>query len=126
MSKFTTCRLGVLYSCRMDAKHLRVTMVIMDVLGVLMNAPPDDPVWGLRLCEQTGYGTGTIYPALDRLLNVGWIEDKWEEPPPKDRPSRRFYFVTSAGRVAYQQVCSERARRRKAWEKPALNAEGMA
>ena len=35
----------------------------MDVLDVLTNSPSDDPAWGLRLCEVTGYGTGTIYPA---------------------------------------------------------------
>ena len=55
-------------------------MVILDILDVVMNASTDDPVWGLKLCEQTGHGTGTIYPALDRLLQAGWIKDKWEEP----------------------------------------------
>ena len=33
---------------------------------------------GLRLCEVTGYGPGTIYPALDRLMRVGWIRDHWK------------------------------------------------
>ena len=54
----------------------------MDVLDVLTNSPSDDPAWGLRLCEVTGYGTGTIYPALDRLMKAGWITDHWEDPPP--------------------------------------------
>jgi PadR family transcriptional regulator PadR len=108
----------------MNARRLRVTMVIMDVLDVLMNAPPDDPAWGLRLCEQTGYGTGTIYPALDRLLNAGWIEDKWEEPPPADRPRRRFYFISSAGRAAYQEAKAAHAARRRTWATPALPAGG--
>lgn len=43
----------------------------MDVLDVLINSPSNDPAWGFRLCEVTGYGTGTIYPALDRLLKAG-------------------------------------------------------
>ena len=51
----------------------------MDILDVLTNSPPDNPAWGPQLCEQTGYGTGTIYPALDRLLQAGLIEDRWED-----------------------------------------------
>ena len=110
----------------MSAPKIRLTAVIMDVLDVLTSSPPDDPAWGLRLSEQTGYGTGTIYPALDRLLKVGWIEDKWEDPPPPDRPARRFYFVTSAGRAAYQEALSARAARRRAWATRSLPSGGPA
>jgi hypothetical protein len=47
----------------MSAPKIRMRAVIIDVLA---NSPPDNPAWSLRLCEVTGYGTGTIYPALDR------------------------------------------------------------
>ena len=110
----------------MSAPKIRLTAVIMDVLDVLTNSPSGDPAWGLVLCEQTGYGTGTIYPALDRLLKVGWIEDTWEEPTPADRPRRRYYFITSAGRAAYQEAVAARAARRMAWASPSLRAEGRA
>lgn len=110
----------------MSARRLRMTMVIMDILDVLMNAPPDDPSWGLKLCEATGHGTGTIYPALDRLLQAGWIEDRWEEPPPADRPRRRYYTVTSAGRAAYREAVAARSARRAAWARPGLRAGGTA
>ena len=40
-------------------------MIVMDILDVVMNAPPDSPAWGLMLCELTGHGPSTIYPALD-------------------------------------------------------------
>ena len=105
---------------------MRMTMVVMDVLDVLMSAPPDDPAWGLKMCEQTGHGTGTIYPALDRLLQAGWIEDRWEEPAPADRPRRRFYNVTSVGRAAYQEAVAARSRRRTAWTTPVLRTKGTA
>jgi PadR family transcriptional regulator PadR len=105
---------------------VRMTMVVMDVLDVLMSAPPNDPAWGLKMCEQTGHGTGTIYPALDRLLQAGWIEDRWEEPAPADRPRRRFYNVTSVGRAAYQEAVAARSRRRTAWTTPVLRTEGTA
>ena len=98
----------------MSAPKIRLTAVTMDVLDVLTNSPVDDPPWGLRLCEQTSYGTGTVYPALDRLLKVGWIEDRWEEPQQADRPRRRYYYITSAGRAAYQEAIAAHAARRTA------------
>jgi PadR family transcriptional regulator, regulatory protein PadR len=107
----------------MSAPKIRLTAVIMDILDVLTNSPLDDPPWGLRLCEQTGYGTGTIYPAVDRLLRAGWIESKWEDPAPADRPRRRYYFVTSAGRAEYQEALATRAARRTTW---ALQSGGAA
>jgi PadR family transcriptional regulator PadR len=110
----------------MSTPRVRMTMVVMDVLDVLMSAPPDDPAWGLKLCEQTGHGTGTIYPALDRLLQAGWIEDRWEEPPPADRPRRRFYSITSVGHAAYEEAMAARSRRRTAWTTPVLRTEGTA
>jgi PadR family transcriptional regulator PadR len=101
------------------ATRIRLTSVIMDTLDALAASPPDDPAWGLRLCEQTGYGTGTVYPALNRLLKAGWIADRWEDPPPEDRPRRRYYEITSTGREAYSAALRERAQRRAGWLRPA-------
>jgi DNA-binding MarR family transcriptional regulator len=106
----------------MSAPKVRLTAVIMDVLDVLTNSPPDAPAWGFRLCDVTGYGTGTIYPALDRLMKAGWIEDRWEDPPPADRPTRRFYEITSAGREHYAVALRARHERRAAWFPPAPHA----
>jgi PadR family transcriptional regulator, regulatory protein PadR len=110
----------------MSAPKVRLTAVIMDVLDVLTNSPPDDLAWGLRLCEATGYGTGTIYPALDRLMKAGWITDHWEDPPPADRPPRRFYEITSTGREQYAAGIRARRERRESWLHPAPHAGGGA
>ncbi len=103
----------------MSATKIRLTAVIMDVLDVITNSPTDNPAWGLLLCEQTGYGTSTVYPALDRLMKAGWIEDRWEEPPPADRPRRRFYEMTSTGLEQYAAALRGRRERRAAWLHPA-------
>src|SRR5579859_860667 len=110
----------------MSTPRVRMTMVVMDILDVIMSAPPDDPVWGLEICDATGRSTGTTYPALDRLLKAGWIEDRWEEPPPRDRPRRRYYSVTSAGRAAYQEALADHAARRAAWTRPVAHTRRLA
>lgn len=99
----------------MAAPRIKITRVIEAVLGEIMSAPPDDPAWGLRICEDTEYGPGTVYPALDRLMKADCIEDHWEDPKPADRPRRRFYTVTSAGRAAIEedQRRHEEARRNR-------------
>ena len=103
----------------MTAPHIRVTLVIMDVLNVIMSASPDDPAWGLRICEMTGHGPGTTYPALDRLMKAGWIEDLWEDPAPADRPRRRLYTITSVGRAGYASTLRAREERSAKWLRPA-------
>jgi DNA-binding PadR family transcriptional regulator len=99
-------------------------MVIMDILELLMNTPDDEPVWGFRICEETGYGTGTVYPALDRLLKAGWIEDRWEDPPPPDRPRRRYYILTSVGRASYHEAVADRSARRRKWARSVTQRAG--
>jgi PadR family transcriptional regulator PadR len=103
-----------------------MTMVVMDVLDVIMSAPFDELTWGLRICEATGHGTGTVYPALERLLKAGLIEDEWEEPQPEDRPRRRYYAITGAGLAAYQQETAARGARKAAWTRLAPRPEGTA
>jgi DNA-binding PadR family transcriptional regulator len=101
------------------ATKIRLTVVITEILEALAAAPPGDPAWGKRVCDMTGYGTGTVYPALNRLMKAGWIEDRWEDPPPEDRPRRRFYEITSAGRQMYADAVRERQQRRTGWLRPA-------
>lgn len=103
----------------MRSPRLRLTAVVWDVLDVLANASPDDPAWGLRLCELTGHGTGTIYPALDRLMKAGMIADRWEDPAPADRPRRRYYEITSTGREWFASAVRSREERRARWLTPA-------
>jgi DNA-binding PadR family transcriptional regulator len=108
----------------MAMQRVRLTMVVVDMLDVIMSAPTDDPAWGLRICERTGRGSGTIYPALDRLIKAGWIADRWEDPAPADRPRRRFYEITPAGREEYAAVLASRANRRAAWVRAHVPGDG--
>jgi DNA-binding PadR family transcriptional regulator len=52
------------------------------------------------------------------LLKARWIEDRWEDPPPDDRPRKRFYMITSTGREMYAAALREREQRRAGWFRP--------
>jgi len=51
---------------------------------------------------------GSLYPALERLLNKGWVTARWAESPTKRQA--RYYTITRAGR-------RQLALARKQWEK---------
>jgi PadR family transcriptional regulator, regulatory protein PadR len=59
--------------------------------------------FGLDVMEATGLPSGTVYPALRRLERDELVESKWEpeeEATAKQRPARRYYEVTRAGKAA--------------------------
>ena len=59
--------------------------------------------FGLEVMEVTGLPSGTVYPALRRLERDSLVASKWEsdaEAAGKQRPARRYYEVTDAGRLA--------------------------
>ncbi|MFH8780004.1 PadR family transcriptional regulator [Streptomyces rimosus] len=84
----------------------------MAVLGVLLNAQPDEPAWGLRICRDADLGPGTVYPILDRLLERGWLRSWDETDTHPGRPARRFYEFTGAGRAQTLEALEARSVRR--------------
>ncbi len=76
----------------------RLTMPTRRVLELLLKS---DRVYGLEIIDALGIGAGTLYPMLARLEQIGWLESSWEEVDPSEtgRPARRYYRLTSNGRV---------------------------
>lgn len=75
-----------------------MTTPVRMILDALAHAGPDDPLWGYKLSELTGLGSGTIYPIMERLEKGGYVSATVETPRPADRPPRRFYELTGTGR----------------------------
>jgi DNA-binding PadR family transcriptional regulator len=59
--------------------------------------------YGFEMMEATGLPSGTVYPALRRLERDALITARWENEriaTAEQRPPRRYYRVTKAGREA--------------------------
>ena len=74
-----------------------MTTPVRMVLDALAHADPDAPLWGYKLTEITGLGSGTIYPIMERLEAGKYVSARVETPRPADRPPRRFYELTGTG-----------------------------
>jgi PadR family transcriptional regulator PadR len=69
------------------------------VLRVLLNDPLAQH-YGWDLCDRAGLPSGTLYPILARLEQLGWLKSAWEDPTLHEgagRPRRRFYWLTDDG-----------------------------
>lgn len=59
---------------------------------------------------------GTLYKALYRMENAGWLVSDWEDPTAGEaegRPRRRLYEVTSAGRAALASATQQSSAARR-------------
>ena len=77
----------------------RMTLQTQLVLGSLLEDPQRER-YGLELCADLGLASGTIYPILARLEQVGWVASAWEDPAVHEssgRPRRRLYRLTGDG-----------------------------
>lgn len=85
----------------------RVTPATLDVLEALLG--PDDELYGLKIAENAGRKTGSVYPILARLEDIGWVTSRWEldEPSPRG-PRRRFYRLSPHGLDAARELLLER------------------
>lgn len=88
-------------------QQLRLTRTTRAVLQALVEGFEED-LWGLRICHETRLPSGTVYPLLTRLEDLGWVSTRWEEQPDSparaNGPRRRFYTLTPDGLVQARSV----------------------
>jgi len=63
--------------------------------------------YGFDIMTITGLASGTVYPALRRLEDAGFVGSKWERPSlaqAEQRPPRKYYEVTKSGRTALTEA----------------------
>lgn len=72
------------------------------VLALLLESPRS---WhyGYGISQRTSLRSGTLYPILARLEEMGWLDTKWAESGQPGRPPRHTYRLTSEGAKAARQ-----------------------
>ena len=88
--------------------------------AVILQAVGNGYLYGFDIIDITGVPGGTIYPALRRLEESGFLISKWENQSisqSEPGPQRRYYELTRAGREAL----AEAIKRYRLLEQPQLN-----
>ena len=71
--------------------------------AVILQAVANGYLYGFDIIDITGVPGGTVYPALRRLEDAGYLASQWEKPSlarAGPRPPRKYYDLTRAGRTA--------------------------
>jgi PadR family transcriptional regulator PadR len=75
--------------------------------AVILQAVSNGYLYGFDIIDITGVPGGTVYPALRRLEETGYLISKWEKQSisqSEPRPQRRYYELTRAGREALAEA----------------------
>ncbi len=76
-----------------DVKLTHTSALILQTIGAGYR-------YGFDVMEATGLPSGTVYPALRRLEQIGLIHSTWEKESKalaEQRPARKYYKLTAAG-----------------------------
>ena len=66
----------------------------------ILHAVADGSRFGFDIMSATGLTSGTVYPTLDRLEQLGLLRSRWEEEAiahGEGRPARRYFNLTRTG-----------------------------
>jgi DNA-binding PadR family transcriptional regulator len=72
-------------------------------VAVILQALDNGYQYGFDIMDITGLPSGTVYPALRRLEEAGYVRSKWEKhaiAQQEMRPPRKYYELTREGREA--------------------------
>jgi PadR family transcriptional regulator PadR len=106
---------------------MRKTYALVQVAAALMS-DASGRHWGYELSKRSGVRSGVMYPALQRMLDQGWLVDGWEDQADRGkakRPPRRYYALTEVGKVALGALIAEArqdARFRPLWAPQVIRA----
>lgn len=85
---------------------MRTTRLGLGTITILQ-ALDGDRRFGFDIMDATGLTSGTVYPALERLEELGYVRSTWERETvahTEGRPARRYFEITPAGRKALTEA----------------------
>ena len=87
--------------------------------AIILQAIANGYLYGFDIIDITGLAGGTVYPALRRLEEAGYLTSQWEKQGTTRRPPRKYYELTSAG----LETLAEAVKRYRLLEQTQLNKE---
>ncbi|MCG3161670.1 MAG: hypothetical protein JMDDDDMK_02867 [Acidobacteria bacterium] len=75
--------------------------------AVILQALDNGYRYGFDIMDVTGLPSGTVYPALRRLEDTGYVASKWEKhaiAQAEQRPPRKYYELTKEGKEALAEA----------------------
>ena len=87
---------------------MRQTHALVQVAMALLDDPRGRH-WGYGLSRKSGVRSGVLYPILTRMLDDGWLTDRWVEAGAvaDQRLPRRYYRLTAKGKTQATRVLDE-------------------
>ena len=76
-------------------------------VAVILQALDNGYQYGFDIMDVTGLPSGTVYPALRRLEEAGYVDSKWEKhaiAQAAQRPPRKYYELTKEGKEALAEA----------------------
>ncbi len=64
---------------------------------IALGEQPAEWRYGYELGAEVGLKSGSLYPILMRLSDIGLLESRWEREPPAGRPPRHLYRLGATG-----------------------------
>jgi PadR family transcriptional regulator len=86
--------------------------------AAILQAVANGYQYGFDVMDVTGLPSGTVYPALRRMEDAGYVRADWESHEAAQRemrPPRRYYLVTKLG----DQILKEALKRYRQLVRPA-------
>lgn len=74
---------------------------------MILQAIDTGHIYGLSIMDATGLPSGTVYPALRRLVRDALIRSSWEPQRVADaeqRPVRKYYKLTRSGKARLESA----------------------
>jgi PadR family transcriptional regulator len=78
-------------------------------VAAIMQALDNGYQYGFDIMDMTGLPSGTVYPALRRLEEAGYVKSRWEKhaiAQQEMRPPRKYYELTKAGKALLSEAVS--------------------
>ena len=74
---------------------------------VILQTVSNGYAYGFEIIDITGLPSGTVYPALRRLEDLGYVDSRWEKHEIAQRelrPPRKYYELTRSGEAALAEA----------------------